>query len=316
MINFKCQCGKSYSVNDEMAGRTASCQQCGQKIIVPSPKPSGTVPVPPIQQTAPAPKQLFCTNCGNTISEQAVACMSCGARPVGHKRFCHQCGVGLNPEQIVCIKCGTGLTAASGCPSVDSNISPQAKKLNINFMVSWICMATGISLQLLGTIQTHLGAYINTSGRGDANNLLIVGMTFTMISVPVIIAGSVFGCMLFYQLWKQIPMDIARTTPGKAVGFSLIPFFNVYWNFVACKGLGEDMNKTLRRYGIQYQVNENLGTSLCILAIISYIPFNAINLFIGSYIGLAVMAALFTVAIFFIKSVKDGAIALLDQEGQ
>jgi len=39
MINFKCECGKSYNVNDEMAGRTADCQQCGRKITVPSPKP-------------------------------------------------------------------------------------------------------------------------------------------------------------------------------------------------------------------------------------------------------------------------------------
>jgi len=118
MINFKCQCGKSYSVNDNLVGRTANCQQCGQKIIVPSASQpdesnSFTVPVPPIQQTAPAPPppaDLFCTNCGNMISEQAFACMSCGAKPIGHKKFCRQCGVALNPEQIVCIQCGAALT--------------------------------------------------------------------------------------------------------------------------------------------------------------------------------------------------------------
>jgi len=56
----------------------------------------------------------FCTNCGNSVDEKAVACMSCGARPTGHKKFCRQCGVGLNPEQVVCIKCGTALTGNLG----------------------------------------------------------------------------------------------------------------------------------------------------------------------------------------------------------
>ena len=66
--------------------------------------------VPPVQEPPPAPKDVFCTNCGNTISEQAFACMSCGAKPTGHKKFCRQCGVALNPEQVVCIKCGVSLT--------------------------------------------------------------------------------------------------------------------------------------------------------------------------------------------------------------
>ena len=54
MINFQCEsCGKSYNVKDEMAGRTAPCQQCGQKITVPAPTQSDesspfSVPVPPV----------------------------------------------------------------------------------------------------------------------------------------------------------------------------------------------------------------------------------------------------------------------------
>jgi len=59
----------------------------------------------------PPPVDLFCTNCGNSVSEQAIACMSCGAKPGGHKKFCHQCGVGLNPEQVVCVQCGAGLAS-------------------------------------------------------------------------------------------------------------------------------------------------------------------------------------------------------------
>ena len=69
----------------------------------------------PFAQTAqvsepPPTVNLFCTNCGNAVSEHAVACMSCGAKPVGHKKFCRQCGVALNPEQVVCVKCGAAVS--------------------------------------------------------------------------------------------------------------------------------------------------------------------------------------------------------------
>jgi len=74
--------------------------------------------VPPMQEvpTSPSPPvaNLFCTNCGNIVFEQAIACMSCGAKPIGHKKFCRQCGVGLNPEQVVCIQCGAGLAGGVG----------------------------------------------------------------------------------------------------------------------------------------------------------------------------------------------------------
>jgi len=61
-------------------------------------------------QTTPAPSaNVFCTNCGAPVSAQAVVCMSCGAKSIGHRKFCRQCGVALNPEQVVCIKCGNAI---------------------------------------------------------------------------------------------------------------------------------------------------------------------------------------------------------------
>ena len=62
----------------------------------PQPKP---VPAP-----QPAPKDVFCTNCGNSVAERTDACMSCGAKPTGHKKFCRHCAAALNPEQVVCTK--------------------------------------------------------------------------------------------------------------------------------------------------------------------------------------------------------------------
>jgi len=65
-------------------------------------------------ENTPPVANLFCTNCGNAVSEQAIACMSCGARPTGHKKCCRQCGVALNPEQVVCVKCGAAIKSTFG----------------------------------------------------------------------------------------------------------------------------------------------------------------------------------------------------------
>ena len=198
--------------------------------------------IPGLFATAPpaaphvAPKQVFCTNCGNSVAEHVVACMSCGAKPTGHRKFCRQCGGGVGPEQVVCTKCGAGIAGVSGSDgSVGAPSNAKSKTLNLYFMIFWICMAVGYPLSA------------------------------ATIGIAVLIAGMIFAFMLLYQLWQLIPEDIARTTPGKAVGFCFIPFFNLYWVFVAYKGLGADMNQTLQQRGIPYTVNGGLGLTFCIL---------------------------------------------------
>ncbi|MCL2119242.1 MAG: zinc ribbon domain-containing protein, partial [Planctomycetaceae bacterium] len=164
MIHFNCeQCGKSYNVNDTMAGRTAPCQQCGHELTVPPPSPWETVPVPPT-----APKQVFCTNCGSPVSAQAIVCMSCGAKPVGHKKFCRHCGVGLNPEQIVCIKCG----AASGTSETE---------------------------QLIQDGMNRLGQGVRHLTSGIRNGAMTIGDV-------IILASAVLAFLSFFLPWIQPPV--------------------------------------------------------------------------------------------------------------
>ena len=59
------------------------------------------------------PGTRYCTNCGRSIAKQEVACISCGAEPMGHKKFCGHCGISLNPEQVICVKCKNAIETAS-----------------------------------------------------------------------------------------------------------------------------------------------------------------------------------------------------------
>ena len=181
-----------------------------------------------------------------------------------------------------------------------SNLS--IKRFNTYFKAYWICAVAGIPL------------------------------SFFLIGIPILIIGVAFGAMLLYQCWKLIPADIARTTPGKAVGYSFIPFFNLYWFFVAFKGLGEDMNETLRQRGIQFEVNSVLGTVFCRLTLVGFclgtVFFFGVFLHdtdiargIGNFLAFSGLGGsilcnitAIVVCIVFLKSIKDSAVVLLEPE--
>ena len=129
----------------------------------------------------------------------------------------------------------------------------------------------------------------------------VVGLLLCLIliGIPFLITGLVYNMMLLYQLWKLIPKDIARTTPSKAVGYNFIPIFGFYWIFVSYVGLAEDMNKMLREHGVQYQVNEGLGVTLCIFWVIGiFLP--------------PLLIVVLIMSIYFFESVTNGAMALLE----
>jgi hypothetical protein len=196
-----------------------------------------------------------------------LCCTHCGTSVSAQAIFCPACGEKPAGHKKFCRCCGAALNPEQIiCIKCGTTVAGQAHPgtiaaLNSFFMWHWICVAAAIPT---------------------------CGLTF----IPAVI----FEYLLLYQLWKLIPADIARTTPGQAIGFMFIPFFNIYWQFIAIWGLGEDMNKTLQRRGMQYRVDENMGLISCILVIVAGI------------VGLVVL-------IFFLKSVKNAAIALLEQEG-
>ena len=137
-------------------------------------------------------------------------------------------------------------------------------------------------------------------------------LTPTTISIVVLYVTNlstwaVCWCLLVYNLWKLIPVGIARTTPGKAVGLSMIPFYNYYWTFVSVLGLCKDMNITLRQHGVRHRINEGLGMIYCIFFATSILARFPILGFLFSLASCAIGIMLF-------RSLADGGIALLEQK--
>lgn len=74
----------------------------------------------------------------------------------------------------------------------------------------------------------------------------------TFAAADVFLAGSVLiELLLFYKMWAAIKDSHASITPGKAVGFLLIPVFNIYWALCMIIGFAEDYNSFIHRRSIK-----------------------------------------------------------------
>jgi hypothetical protein len=69
---------------------------------------------------------------------------------------------------------------------------------------------------------------------------------------------------------KSIQDGSPRMTPGKAVGFLFIPFFNLYWLFQVYSGFATDYNNYLKEKNLQAPpLSSGLMTAMAIFIIFS-----------------------------------------------
>ena len=105
----------------------------------------------------------------------------------------------------------------------------------------------------------------------------VIGQSLFMILGGMALA---FICSLWYHIialvylhraWKLLQWGNVRTTPGKAVGFLFIPFFGLYWLFVAWEGLAKDWNRVLASHpnlNNGPRMSPGLFVTFCILGVV------------------------------------------------
>lgn len=75
--------------------------------------------------------------------------------------------------------------------------------------------------------------------------------------------ATVLSMSYLHRAWRVLQPAGASTTPGKAVGFMFIPFFNYYWTFIAYWKWAEEWNLARRRYrALQNAPSANEGSFL------------------------------------------------------
>jgi hypothetical protein len=140
----------------------------------------------------------------------------------------------------------------------------------------------------------------------DSETILIF---FSILSGILIIISMVFYFVTLYKVWQAIQAIKPRSSPGKAVGFLFIPFFNWYWVFIAYWGWLKDYNSYLTKNDVQLpRVPEGVGMALAICKLPVF--------FIIPVLNLLVPLAAFILDIIFLNLTIDGANRMIKIQSQ
>jgi hypothetical protein len=127
---------------------------------------------------------------------------------------------------------------------VGGNYPPvEAKGASFGLLAS--LLGGGFGLFLLVAILMGSGMVKSETLQGPQVALLIVLMSLGGLGIVV---AAVLQYVYLARVWSYLRFGNPRTTPGKAVGFLFIPFFNYYWLFVAFYGLAQDWNRITSQY--------------------------------------------------------------------
>lgn len=137
------------------------------------------------------------------------------------------------------------------------------------------------SLQWLVSIPFYIvfmmlasGEYVNS---GDEEVMVVSGILSFLLAIP----NGIMTLIWLYKTWDAVPQQFRNTSPGQAIGFLFIPFFNLYWMFRAIPGLSKAIQATRRAINPAYSGGSGFVAGLigCIMCFIpflqmfSFIPF-------------------------------------------
>ncbi len=117
-------------------------------------------------------------------------------------------------------------------------------------------------------------------------SLAVIGLLqFAIISLICV-------CRMLYKMWDSINDGHSRTTPGKAIGFLFIPFFNFYWIFQVWGGFPADYNAYLDRHQLSApHLSPGIYVVYPILSLLSALPVVGVVIaIIGTFVFLAVIS--------------------------
>ena len=107
-----------------------------------------------------------------------------------------------------------------------------------------------------------------------------VGLVLIILGILPLVVAAVYAWVVLYQLWRFAINESRRNslvpsiqTPGQAVGYAFIPFYNFYWIFQLYGKLPGDLNMIARTKGVHGRMSEGLGIAIPVLTIVGVIPF-------------------------------------------
>ena len=146
--------------------------------------------------------------------------------------------------------------AGAGAP-----VGPTLRKVKLaTGIAQLVTMFAGIGLLIAGGMM---------GGDGDA--FVVAGLALFGLWYMFVFAYSIANVVWLYKFWSWIPPEQRHTSmwkkyisPGVAIGFMFIPYFNIYWMFVVYLGIADIME----RMRVQYPCSKGPAKTLAILALV------------------------------------------------
>jgi hypothetical protein len=145
----------------------------------------------------------------------------------------------------------------------------------------------GLFVAALGSVALSIAL----SAGGDGSDLSVTaGGAFGILAVLLFCAYFGTALAWIYKSWAMLPPHLRQTangtaiTPGAAVAFLFVPFYNLYWYFKVSAGLASALNRVLDSYGSPKRASRGLGITAATFQVIPYA-----NLLLAPFIWVAFM---------------------------
>jgi len=129
--------------------------------------------------------------------------------------------------------------------TLGENMIRMSKKLYIGAMIAAFALLFLCGLPALFLLNSY--AIPRDLGIDDDLTNLLVGLLLFLAIAPFIFLQLILSYVVIYKMWASIQDGRStRTSPGKAIGFLFIPFFNIYWLFQVWGGFPTDYNRYIQ----------------------------------------------------------------------
>jgi hypothetical protein len=140
--------------------------------------------------------------------------------------------------------------------------SPGLRKAKLVLgILQMVSMFVGIGLFIVGAV----------IGPDDGGVFMGLGGGFFALWYMLLMAYGIVGMVWTYKFWSWIPPEQRHTnlwkkyiSPGTALGFMFIPYFNIYWMFVLYLGIAD----ILERMRVQYPTDKGPAKNLALMRLI------------------------------------------------